>query len=42
MRNGHCRGLTTAGAAYWWGDNSVGQVGDGTGTPQLTPVRVVQ
>jgi alpha-tubulin suppressor-like RCC1 family protein len=37
----HTCGLTTGGAAYCWGKNDVGQLGDGGGTNQWTPVAVL-
>jgi alpha-tubulin suppressor-like RCC1 family protein len=36
----HTCGVTTQGAAYCWGDNSVGELGDGSTTIHLTPVPV--
>jgi alpha-tubulin suppressor-like RCC1 family protein len=36
----HTCGVAPAGQAYCWGENFFGQLGDGTGTDHLTPVRV--
>ncbi|HYU00899.1 MAG TPA: hypothetical protein VEK85_11000, partial [Gemmatimonadales bacterium] len=37
----HSCGLAIAGTAYCWGQNSNGQLGDGTTTDRPAPVRVL-
>jgi alpha-tubulin suppressor-like RCC1 family protein len=39
--NEYSCGITTDGAAYCWGSNSYGQLGDGTNTNRLIPTAVV-
>jgi alpha-tubulin suppressor-like RCC1 family protein len=36
----HACGVTTEGRVYCWGDNRVGEIGDGTTTQRLAPVAV--
>ena len=38
----HTCGVTTAGAAYCWGANDSGQLGDGTMIDRLSPVPVAR
>ena len=38
----HACGVTAAHAAYCWGTNDHGQLGDGTTTPRLAPTPVIQ
>jgi alpha-tubulin suppressor-like RCC1 family protein len=40
--NTHVCGVTARGAVYCWGANSIGELGDNTSTPHLTPVRVAR
>jgi alpha-tubulin suppressor-like RCC1 family protein len=41
QNGGHHCALTSTGAAYCWGDNVFGQVGDGTTTTRLVPTAVL-
>ena len=40
LGGGFSCGLTTNGAAWCWGGNASGQLGDGSTSPRLTPARV--
>ena len=40
MMGYHCMLLTSLGNVYAWGDNDLGQLGDGTTTDQLLPINI--